>query len=172
MMTPFPGTVDFARWEKEQDMNPTLIEGIPITRYWLIPTHIRPKMFTPHPLMASSEISDRTQAVWDRFYNLRSVWSRSACTPTFRARLAFVFLSRLYRQMYANTGISTDSARRKKAKRSARWIASQCRKIFVAKPMPELESRIWGPGLTIPAPRASFLGSATDTGANPFPIVP
>ena len=33
-----------------------------------------------------------------------------------RARIAFMFLSKLYRQMYAGTGISTDSARRKKSK--------------------------------------------------------
>jgi hypothetical protein len=33
------------------------------------------------------------------------------------ARIAFMFLSKLYRQMYAGTGISTDSARRKKSKR-------------------------------------------------------
>ena len=28
-----------------------------------------------------------------------------------KARLAFVLISKLYRQMYANTGIATDSAR-------------------------------------------------------------
>ena len=33
MMTPFPGTVDFARWEKEQANDPTLVGGMPITRY-------------------------------------------------------------------------------------------------------------------------------------------
>ncbi len=38
MMTPFPGTVDFIRWEKEQAKNPTLVGDIPITRYLLIPT--------------------------------------------------------------------------------------------------------------------------------------
>ena len=38
MMTPFPGTVDFARWEKEQAKNPTLVGNVPITRYWLIPS--------------------------------------------------------------------------------------------------------------------------------------
>ena len=37
MMTPFPGTVDFARWEKEQAKHPTLVGDVPITRYWLIP---------------------------------------------------------------------------------------------------------------------------------------
>ncbi len=145
MMTPFPGTVDFGRWEKEQAKNPMMVEGTPITRYWLIPTAIRPKMFTPHPLMSSDQIRDRTQGVWDKFYEMGAIWKRSACTPTLRARVAFVLLSKLYRQMYAGTGISTDSARRKKAKASARWIARQTRKIFRAKPMPELMSPVWGP---------------------------
>jgi radical SAM superfamily enzyme YgiQ (UPF0313 family) len=145
MMTPFPGTVDFGKWEKEQSVNPTMVEGTPITRYWLIPTRIRPKMFTPHPTMSAEEIKERTQGVWDRFYDWSSVWKRSACTPTLRARVAFVLLSKLYRQMYAGTGISTDSARRKKAKSSARWIARQTRKIFQAKPMPELIGPVWEP---------------------------
>jgi radical SAM superfamily enzyme YgiQ (UPF0313 family) len=147
MMTPFPGTVDFGRWEKEQAKAPEVVPtpdgDIPITRYWLIPTAIRPKMFTPHPSMSSSEISQRTQKVWDRFYDWPSIWQRSACTPTLRARVAFMFLSKLYRQMYAGTGISTDSARRKKSKTWARWTARQCRKLFAASPMPNLQSPAW-----------------------------
>jgi hypothetical protein len=119
------------------------VEGTPITRYWLIPTAIRPKMFTPHPVMSSDEIRERTQKVWDRFYEMGAIWRRSRCTPTLRARVAFVLLSRLYRQMYAGTGISTDSARRKKANTSARWIARQTRKVFQAKSMPELEYPVW-----------------------------
>jgi hypothetical protein len=114
MMTPFPGTVDFGRWEKEQAKCPTLVNDVPITRYWLIPTATRPKMFTPHPSMSSSEISERTQRVWDRFYNLSAIWQRSACVPNLRAQAAFMLLSKLYRQMYAGTGISTDSVRRKR----------------------------------------------------------
>ncbi len=147
MLTPFPGTVDFNRWEKEQAALPEIphVGGIPLTRYWLIPSAVRPKMFTPHPTMSSSDISERTQRVWDRFYDFRAVWGRSACTPTLRARLAFVLLSKLYRQMYAGTGISTDSARRKKAKVSARWIARQTRKIFQAQPMPQLQRPHWEP---------------------------
>jgi hypothetical protein len=140
MMTPFPGTVDFAKWEKEQLVDPIHVDGVPIVRYWLIPTAIRPKMFTPHPIMSSDEIRERTQGVWDRFYTFGAIWKRSRCTPTVRARLGFIFLSKLHRQMYAGTGISTDKARRKKAKRSARWIARQCRKLFQAKPMPELNA--------------------------------
>ncbi len=147
MMTPFPGTVDFGRWEKEQAAKPVIenVDGTPLTRYWLIPSAVRPKMFTPHPSMESTEISERTQKVWDRFYEFSEVWKRSACTPNLRARLAFVLLSKLYRQMYAGTGISTDSARRKKAKSSARLIARHTRKIFQAKPMPELVSPVWQP---------------------------
>src|ERR1700687_5986188 len=46
-MTPFPGTVDFQHWEKSLSGNVPLVEGIPITRYWLILPACRPKMFTP-----------------------------------------------------------------------------------------------------------------------------
>jgi hypothetical protein len=145
MMTPFPGTVDFGRWEKEQSLAPEMVGDIPITRYWLIPISVRPKMFTPHPIMSSGEISQRTQKVWDRFYETGAIWERSACTPTLRARVAFFLLSKLYRQMYAGTGISTDSARKNKAKSWARFIARQTRKIFRAKPMPELTSPVWEP---------------------------
>jgi hypothetical protein len=55
MMTPFPGTVDFGRWEKEQSQHPTMVGDVPITRYWMIPIEVRPKMFTPHPTMTSDE---------------------------------------------------------------------------------------------------------------------
>jgi len=140
MMTPFPGTVDFDRWEKGMNGDVPRVDGIPITRYWLIPASVRPKMFTPHGTMSTEEISARTQGVWDSFYSLREVWLRSKCVPTLRGRLAFLFISKLYRQMYAKTGISSDSARRQKATRVARWLAVPCRKLFEAKPMPELEA--------------------------------
>ena len=168
MMTPFPGTIDFVRWEKEQALSPTLVGDVPITRYWLIPTEVRPKMFTPHPSMSSDEISVRTQKVWDRFYDWRSVWKRSACTPTLKARVAFVLLSKLYRQMYAGTGISTDSARRKKAKTMARFMVKQTSKIFRAKPMPELQSPVWALPST-----ATLLRTALAAGmpADPAPFV-
>ncbi|HYP08428.1 MAG TPA: radical SAM protein, partial [Bryobacteraceae bacterium] len=139
MMTPFPGTVDFDRWEKNLGSSVPKVEGTPITRYWLIPASIRPKMFTPHETMSSDEIRERTQGVWDRFYSLGEIWKRSGCVPTLRGRLAFLFISKLYRQMYAKTGISTDSARRQKATRVARWLAVPCKKLFSAKPMPELQ---------------------------------
>src|SRR6195952_4935529 len=170
MMTPFPGTVDFARWEKEQAKDPTMVGDVPITRYWLIPTEVRPKMFTPHPSMSSDEIRDRTQKVWDRFYNWSAIWQRSACTPTLRARVAFMFLSKLYRQMYAGTGISTDSARRKKSKTWARWTAKQCRRLFASAPMPELKSPAWETAFSSGSIRRPvFLESAPEP--SPFVIL-
>jgi radical SAM superfamily enzyme YgiQ (UPF0313 family) len=139
MMTPFPGTVDFERWEKAEQANPTLVDGIPMTRYWLIPAHKRPKMFTPHPSMSADEIRERTQGVWDRFYNWGNVWKRSNCVKSLRGRLAFLFISKLYRQMYAKSGISSDSARKNRANLISRLIAVPCRLLFQAEPMPHLE---------------------------------
>jgi radical SAM superfamily enzyme YgiQ (UPF0313 family) len=139
MLTPFPGTVDFMHWEKEQGPEPKKVEGVPITRYWLIPPERRPKMFMPHPTMSSEEMRARTQGVWDRFYNTSNVWNRSKVAHNLRARMAFFLISKLYRQMYASTGIATDSARRNKATQWARWISKPCRRLFQAKPMPDLQ---------------------------------
>jgi radical SAM superfamily enzyme YgiQ (UPF0313 family) len=173
MMTPFPGTVDFERWEKEQANHPTLVDGVPITRYWLIPAEVRPKMFTPHPSMSSHEMRERTLKVWDRFYNWRAIWQRSACTPNLQSRLAFVFLSKLYRQMYAGSGIATDSARRKKSKTWARWTARQCRKLFQAKPMPELQTPPWELASASPLlHRPAFLANERPDGMGPFAANP
>ena len=140
MLTPFPGTVDFEAWEKRVGADAARVAGIPITRHWLIPQAQRPKVYSPHPVMLPDEIRARTQAVWDRFYSLPQIWTRSRCTPSLRARLAFVLISKLYRQMYANTGIATDSARVNRANRWARVIARPCRRLFAARPLPELAS--------------------------------
>jgi radical SAM superfamily enzyme YgiQ (UPF0313 family) len=138
MMTPFPGTVDFNKWESGLGDSVEKIEGVPVTRYWLLPGHRRPKLYMPHPRMNAEEIRRRTQGVWDDFYKFKHIWKRADCTPSLKARLAFVFISKLYRQMYANTGIATDSARRQTSNRWARWLAKPCQKLFSAAPMPDL----------------------------------
>ena len=138
MLTPYPGTVDFEAWEKSVGSDAPRVAGIPITRHWLIPQAHRPKVYAPHPVMTPDEIRARTQAVWDQFYSLPRIWARSRCTSSLRARLAFVLISKLYRQMYANTGIATDSARVNRANRWARLIARPCRRLFVARRLPAL----------------------------------
>ena len=69
-----------------------------------------------------------------------------------KSRIAFVLISKLYRQMYANTGIATDSARSNQAHRMTRLIARPLVKLFSGSPMPHLPVT----GVAAPAPhRAS-----------------
>jgi len=138
MLTPFPGTTDFAAWEKEMAADPTRIAGMPLTRHWLIPDGMRPKVYTPHPVMSADDIRAGTQGAWDQFYSLPKIWERAKCVESMKARLAFVLISKLYRQMYANTGIATDSARVGRSTKWARWIAKPTRRLFTGRPMPEL----------------------------------
>ena len=124
LLTPFPGTVDFDKWAAEENRKGTSVEGVPITQHWLIPEGRRPRLFTPHPTMTLEEIRVGTQHAWDRFYSWRSVWARSHVVTSLKARITFVLISKMYRQMYANTGIATDSARVARSNRWARWIGS------------------------------------------------
>ena len=138
LLTPFPGTIDFDKWAADTANLETRVDGVPITRHWLIPQHKRPKVYSPHPTMTSEEIRVRTQDAWDRFYSWKQVWSRSSAVNTIKARVAFVLISKLYRQMYANTGIATDSARVQRSTRWANLLGRGCRRLFLAPPMPEL----------------------------------
>jgi hypothetical protein len=137
MLTPFPGTVDFEKWERSIAPAGVTVAGVPLTRHWLIPQENRPKVYSPHPTMTPDEIRKYTQAVWDRFYSLPSIWARSRAVRSWRGRLASMLISKLYRQMYANTGIATDSARG--PRQMARMMARPCQRLFSAAPMPELQ---------------------------------
>jgi radical SAM superfamily enzyme YgiQ (UPF0313 family) len=138
LLTPFPGTVDFEKWVVDEKRRGTIIDGVPLTQHWLISEERRPRLYTAHPTMSLEEIRLGTQRAWDRFYSWRDVWARSRVVTSVRARIAFVLISKLYRQMYANTGIATDSARVQRSARWARWIGYACRRLFLAKPMPDL----------------------------------
>ena len=139
MLTPFPGTVDFLQWEKREAAAAPAVGGIPLSRYWLIPPERRPKVFSPHPAMTAEQIRVGTQRAWDRFYGIAAVWRRSRCVRSLRARLTFVLGSKLYRQMYANTGIATDSARVSRSVSWARWIAKPLPRLLAGRPLPDLQ---------------------------------
>ena len=143
-LTPFPGTLDFDRWEREQGDSMPRVDGVPLSRHWLIPQAKRPKLFAPHPVMSAEEIRQRTQQVWDRFYSVRAIWGRSRVVKSLRARVIFILISKLYRQMYANTGLSTDSARVSRSTKWARLMAKPLQRLFAADPMPDLQ---------VPSPR-------------------
>jgi hypothetical protein len=159
MLTPLPGTLDFNKWESSFGTEPPKVDDVPVTRYWLLPTHKRPKIYIQHPNMTPEEIRQQTQAVWDRFYSFSNIWARASAVKSMKARLAFVLISKIYRQMYANTGIATDSARRVSSQRWARWMAVPCRKLFAGKPMPDLEIRR---GPVMPAPALEPAGGSLD----------
>ena len=120
---------------------------VPLTRRWLIPQNLRPRLYWDHPVMSAEEIRSRTQAVWDNFYSFSSIWNRSSFIKSTRGRLAFILISRIYRQMYADTGIATDSARVSRSRQWVRWLAVPCRHLFAGRPMPNLKV----PQIAVPA---------------------
>ena len=139
LLTPFPGTLDFEKWAKEDKHRNTKVNGVPITQHWLIPEPQRPKLYTEHPTMTLEQIRVGAQGAWDDFYSWQRIWHRaSKSVESTKARLAFVLISKLYRQMYANTGIATDSARVKKSARTARLLGLAARRLFTGTPMPDL----------------------------------
>ena len=145
MLQPLPGTLDFNAWEQAVGDTAPRIDGIPLTRYWLLPPSRRPRVYMDHPAMSPDQIRGLTQSVWDRFYSMGSIWRRSRTVKSLKSRLVYMLMSKIYRQMYANTGIATDSARVNRSVQWARLIAVPCRWMFEGRPMPEL---------TLPTPPA------------------
>jgi len=138
-LTPFPGTLDFEKWEREQGDNMLMVDGVPVSRHWLIPQAKRPKLLTPHPVMSGEEIRLGTQGVWNNFYSLRASWKRSNILKAYRNRLAFVVASKVMLHAFGNTGLSTDSARASRATQLGGVGFSLLQKMFAAKPMPDLQ---------------------------------
>jgi hypothetical protein len=143
--TLFPGTVDFEKWEKDQRNVAATEEKETLTRHWLIPPGSRPKLYFPHHAMSADELRNYTQGAWSSFYSLSKIWRRSRCVVSLRSRLAFVFISKLYRHMYANAGMATGSSGQAQAVRWARIIARPCHALFSARPMPQLQTPIAAP---------------------------
>jgi len=138
-LTAFPGTVDFERLEKDMDSVPK-VNGIPVTRRWLIPKKDRMSAYVANGHLTQEELRLRTQSVWDRFYSFGKIWERSGkFTGNVRGRLAFLLISKVYRQMYADTGLATDSARVAWGKKYTKHLAHLCQRLFKGKPMPELQ---------------------------------
>ncbi len=139
LLTPFPGTVDFEKWASDETNRAKQVDGVSITQHWLIPLRRRPKLYAMHPTLSLEEIRSGTQGAWDKFYGWPNVWARSRVVKSIKGRVAFVLISRLYRQMYANTGIATDSARVARSNRWARYLGMVVRRMFITDPMPDLQ---------------------------------
>ena len=66
------------------------------------------------------------------FFDDVGFWKRAQIVKSMKSKIAFTLVSKMYRQMYANTGIATDSARHARASRMARLLARPCRRYFVS----------------------------------------
>jgi radical SAM superfamily enzyme YgiQ (UPF0313 family) len=137
-LTPFPGTLDFEKWERKQGENMAMVDGIPVSRHWLIPQGRRPKVLTPHPVMSGEQIRQGTQNVWNDFYSLKASWKRSDILKSYKNRVAFVIASKVMLQAFGNTGLSIDSARVSSATKWGGIGFSLLQKMFTAPPLPDL----------------------------------
>lgn len=155
-LTPFPGTLDFDKWEREHADDMPTVDGIPVSRHWLIPQAKRPKLLTPHPSMSAEEIRQRTLDVWHSFYSVKASWKRSDVVKSLRSRIGFVLVSTLFPQMFANTGLATDSARVSRSTRLARLMLRPTQRLFAARPMPELQ---------VPPPPSGQSGAVAPVGS-------
>ena len=64
-----------------------------------------------------------------------------------------MLISKLYRQMYANTGIATDSARVQRSAKTARLLGLAAKQLFKKSPMPGLKMPVPVPVATPAAPQ-------------------
>jgi hypothetical protein len=136
MLAPFPRSVDFAVWEKK--MVGSQIDGVPLSRYWLIPIHRRPRSFSDSAEIAAA-VQAQTGEAWKQFYGLLRIWKRSAFATTLKARLMFVLLSKTFLHMYFHGGVSTDSARVKRSSWIVKQTSALAKRLFMAAPMPGLQ---------------------------------
>src|SRR5207245_8634436 len=95
MLTPFPGTVDFEHWEKTMQHDETRIAGIPVTRHWLIPHGLRPKIYSPHPVMSAEGIRQRTKKVRVKFYSMSLIETRFHFVKSLEYRWIFMLIFQL-----------------------------------------------------------------------------
>ena len=141
MLTPFPGTVDFAKWEEKMASDPTRIAGHPLTRFWLIPREQRPKVYTPHPMLSPEQIRRGTQSIWDRFYSIPAIWERAQHRQV-AARRASLFVDHveaLPADVCEYRHRDRQRAREPLDSVGARVLARPCRSLFVTTPMPDLQ---------------------------------
>ena len=107
-LTPFPGTIDFQKWEQNDASAAREVDGVPLKRYWLIPQSVRPKIFSPHPTMTAEEIRLGAQSAWGsasiRWGRCGDV--RRACSRSSRVWPTCWFPSCIAR-CTPNTGIAT-----------------------------------------------------------------
>ncbi len=139
MLTPFPGTLDFAAWEETMKSDSTRIDGIPLTRHWLIPQGARPKVY----IAASGHVARRDPRpdtgrlgpVLQPVADLGALALRQVAAEPAGVRADLEALSadvRQYRHRHRQRAREPIGA-------VGALIAKPCRRLFIAAPMPNLQ---------------------------------
>ena len=115
------------------------VDGIPLSRYWLIPIARRPRSFSQDADRAA-RTRELARHAWAEFYSFGRIWRRSVVARTLKARLMFILISKLFVNMYFNGGVATDSARFVRSAWVARQYATIAKRLFMGAPMPGLEA--------------------------------
>ena len=141
MLTPFPGTLDFEKWARDVEEPRHQGRRHPAHAALADPAGRAARSSTRRTRRCRSKRSaSGTQGVWDRVLQPAArLGSARASSSRCKARLAFVLISKLYRQMYANTGIATDSARVQRSAKTARLLGLAAKQLFRGSPMPGLK---------------------------------
>ena len=139
-LTPFPGTVDFLKWGEERSGRaarrgrragqPLLADSADQAAEDLLAAPGDDGRGDSGPAPSARGIASTPSA--------RSGAARVASAPSATAWRS-CWCPKLYRQMYGNTGIATDSARVSRSAAWARWLAIPLKRLFSAAPMPELQ---------------------------------
>ncbi len=80
MLTPFPGTLDFEKWEESAGADVQKVDGVPVTRHWLIPKAPAPEGVHAAP----ADVAQTRSASARRWCGTRS----TACRWCGSARIA------------------------------------------------------------------------------------
>ena len=82
MLTPFPGHGRLREMGDSDGGRRPTVDGIPLTRHWLIPQEQRPEGLHAASDDVAEEIRRGTQGVWDRFYSCRRSGSGRTCVES------------------------------------------------------------------------------------------
>ena len=141
MLTPFPGTLDFAKWEKTQARRREAVDGIPMTRHWLIPQAKRPKVYIPHPTMSPTRSASARRACGIASTPPSSIWKRAKVREVAQGAAG---VRADLEDVSADVRQHRHRHRQRPRQSSVRWarlIAIPCQKLFAGKPMPDLQLR-------------------------------
>jgi radical SAM superfamily enzyme YgiQ (UPF0313 family) len=108
--SPYPGTVDFSKMQKEGSLDRDDINSLLYEKFWLDPE--KPAVLFKHPGLASQTIIDEVKKSWNIFYSFNTLLRR-AWDSKFSGlgKLWYLLASLAFKYFYSKDGISADNVR-------------------------------------------------------------